>query len=152
MLRRSKFLIIKLLRIRDKAHSVAIGFTGGLLINFVPSFGLGPIISVGVAKLFRGNLVAGFIGGISLIWAFPILFYLNLMTGNLFIPLKEHADVEYQSTIVQMGVYLGKSFLFGMLLNMIIFGILTYLLIYFLISKYRKRLLHYISKSWLPQK
>ncbi|WP_025028778.1 DUF2062 domain-containing protein [Caldalkalibacillus mannanilyticus] len=150
--RKCKYLIIKLLRIKDKAHSVAIGFTAGMLINFVPSFGFGPVISVGVARIFRGNTVAGFLGGISLLWAFPILFYLNLVVGNACIPFTDPNVIVDETPVLEVGLQVGKAFFIGMLVNMLLFGVATYFAIYFLITKYRKRLLSYVYKVWIPQK
>ncbi|WP_220154046.1 DUF2062 domain-containing protein [Rossellomorea aquimaris] len=70
-LRKFKCLTLKLLRLKGNAHSIALGFTVGLIINFVPSFGIGPVISTACAKIFKGNPFAGLVGGVSLIWAFP---------------------------------------------------------------------------------
>jgi uncharacterized protein len=86
--RRTKLLILKLLRIRDNAHSVALGFTIGFLVHFMPSFGIGPIISTTAARLFKGNAIAGLISGVLFIWMFPFFFYLNIVVGNLCIPMK----------------------------------------------------------------
>jgi uncharacterized protein (DUF2062 family) len=149
-----KFLLIKLLRIKDKAHSVAIGFTMGLLINFVPSFGFGPVISVAIARIARGNTVAGFLGGISLIWAFPFLFYLNVLVGNLILPfdVAEIVSVNEENPAIEVGLHLGKAFFIGMFINIIIFGIVSYFSMLFIVTKYRKRILSYIYRVWLPQR
>lgn len=153
--RHTKYTIIKLLRIKDKAHSTAIGFTLGLLINFVPSFGFGPVFSVACAKLFRGNSVAGFLGGISLIWAFPLLFYLNFLIGNALLPVELSEIVEDMgdpSDAIEATLHLGKAFFIGMFTNMFFAALIVYFLIYTMITKYRKPLLRYIYKTWLPQK
>jgi uncharacterized protein (DUF2062 family) len=153
--RRFKYLIIKLLRIHDKAHSIAIGFSLGLLINFVPSFGFGPVLSVAFAKLFRGNTVAGFLGGISLIWAFPVLFYLNLLAGDIFLSLEATeilGGISDSEDALEAGLHIGKAFFVGMFINMFIVGTIIYFSVYALITKYRKKLLMYIYRVWLPQK
>jgi uncharacterized protein (DUF2062 family) len=153
--RRFKYLIIKLLRIHDKAHSIALGFSLGLLINFVPSFGFGPVVSVAFAKLFRGNPVAGFLGGISLIWAFPILFYLNLLAGEIFLSLEATeilGGISDSEDALEAGIHLGKAFFVGMVINMLIMATVIYFTVYALITRYRKTLLMYIYRVWLPQK
>lgn len=61
--RRFKYLLIKLLRLKDHSHKVALGFSLGSVVNFVPTFGFGIILSVGLAKLCKGNSIAGLIGG-----------------------------------------------------------------------------------------
>ncbi|MEH7590416.1 MULTISPECIES: DUF2062 domain-containing protein [Priestia] len=43
--RRFKYLLIKLLRLKDHSHKVALGFSLGSVVNFVPTFGFGLIIS-----------------------------------------------------------------------------------------------------------
>jgi uncharacterized protein len=151
LLRKSKYLLIKLLRLQDKAHSVALGFTLGLLINFVPSFGLGPVISVAFAKLLRGNAIAGLVGGLSIIWAFPILFYLNTLVGHLFFPIEIHDltdHFEETDETVEFGLQVGKAFIAGMIANMIITGIIVYFISYTIIKNFRVKLLQYIYKNW----
>ena len=64
--RRFKYLLIKLLRLKDHSHKVALGFSLGSVVNFVPTFGFGLILSVGLAKLCKGNSIAGLIGGMFL--------------------------------------------------------------------------------------
>jgi uncharacterized protein (DUF2062 family) len=153
--RRFKYLIIKLLRIHDKAHSIALGFSLGLLINFVPSFGFGPVVSVAFAKIFRGNTVAGFLGGVSLIWAFPILFYANFLLGDALLSLETTdmiGDISDTEDVLEAGLHLGKAFFIGMFINMLIVGTIIYFSVYALITKYRKKLLMYIYRVWLPQK
>jgi uncharacterized protein (DUF2062 family) len=154
-LRKIKFLLIKLLRIKSNAHNIAMGFTLGLLINFVPSFGIGPILSAGLAKLFRGNPVAGFIGGISIIWMFPLLFYLNIVVGEIVFPIEAvniEEGLEDTEEVLEVGFQIGKAFIIGMIMNMIFFGIIIYLMIFTVIKKYRREVLMFINKKWTIQK
>jgi uncharacterized protein len=141
-LRECKCLTLKLLRLKDNSHSIALGFTVGLLINFVPSFGIGPFISTAIAKVFKGNSFAGLVGGVSLIWAFPFFFYLNLVVGYLFYPI----DVIDPS--IDVGLQLGKAFFIGMFINLPIFGILTYFIMNYIVRKYRETMLTYVQKKW----
>ncbi|MHA7138787.1 DUF2062 domain-containing protein [Rossellomorea arthrocnemi] len=141
-LRECKCLTLKLLRLKDNSHSIALGFTVGLLINFVPSFGIGPFISTACAKMIKGNSFAGLVGGISLIWAFPFFFYLNLVVGYLFYPI----DVIDPS--IDVGLQLGKAFFIGMFINLPIFGILTYFIMNSIVRKYRETMLTYVQKKW----
>ncbi|WRP08640.1 DUF2062 domain-containing protein [Rossellomorea aquimaris] len=148
-LRECKCLTLKLLRIKDNSHSIALGFTVGLLINFVPSFGIGPFISTACAKMFKGNSFAGLLGGVSLIWAFPFFFYLNLVVGYLFYPIDViDPSVDYASEAVDVGMQLGKAFFIGMFINIPLFGILTYLIMNSIIRKYRETMLTYVQKKW----
>ncbi|WP_061810255.1 DUF2062 domain-containing protein [Rossellomorea vietnamensis] len=141
-LRELKCLTLKLLRLKDNAHSIALGFTVGLLINFVPSFGIGPIISTAGAKIFKGNPFAGLVGGVSLIWAFPFFFYLNLVVGHLFFPLDSSGDA------VGVGLQIGKAFFTGMMINIPLCGILTYAIMNSAVKKYRGTLLTFVQRKW----
>ncbi|UXH45219.1 DUF2062 domain-containing protein [Rossellomorea vietnamensis] len=141
-LRELKCLTLKLLRLKDNAHSIALGFTVGLLINFVPSFGIGPVISTASAKIFKGNPFAGLVGGVSLIWAFPFFFYLNLVVGHLFFPLDSSGDA------VGVGLQIGKAFFTGMMINIPLFGILIYAIMNSAVKKYRGTLLTFVQRKW----
>ncbi|MCA1058960.1 DUF2062 domain-containing protein [Rossellomorea aquimaris] len=141
-LRQFKCLTLKLLRLKDNAHSIALGFTVGLLINFVPSFGIGPIISTACAKIFKGNSFAGLVGGVSLIWAFPFFFYLNIAVGHLFFPLDSTNDA------VGVGLQIGKAFFTGMLINIPIFGVLIYIIMNSAVRKYRGTMLTFVQRKW----
>ncbi|MGM0851317.1 MAG: DUF2062 domain-containing protein [Bacillota bacterium] len=148
-LRECKCLTLKLLRLKDNSHSIALGFTVGLLINFVPSFGIGPIISTACAKVFKGNSFAGLVGGVTLIWAFPFFFYLNLVVGYLFYPIDViDPSIDYAREAVNVGVRLGKAFFIGMFINIPLFGILTYFIINSIVRNYRETMLTYVQKKW----
>ncbi|MBD8067419.1 DUF2062 domain-containing protein [Bacillus sp. PS06] len=149
--RRTKLLVLNLLRIKDKAHSIALGFSIGFIINFVPSFGLGPIISTTAARIFRGNAIAGLIGGVLFIWIFPFLFYLNLVIGHLFVPIEmieNEGVLDDTGEVLATGLTIGKAFIVGMFINIVWASILTYYTIYFIINKHRVSLLRFIHKKW----
>jgi uncharacterized protein len=151
-LRKMKFFLLRLLRIKSNAHSIAIGFTIGIIITFVPSFGIGPILSAGFAKLVRGNPVAGFIGGLSVMWMFPLLFYLNIVVGEIIYPIEivnMNKGLDETEEVLEVGFQIGKTFLVGMLINSLLFGIFTYLFTYTIIKKYRREVLLFIYKKWL---
>jgi uncharacterized protein (DUF2062 family) len=154
-LRKIKYLLLRLFRIKSNAHSIALGFTVGLLMNFVPSFGLGPFLSAASAKLIRANPVAGFIGGLSLLWLFPLLFYLNVVIGEMLIPIDVddlEDSLEETEEVIEVGFQVGKAFLIGMIINVIMFGIVIYMLSYMVIKKYRNEVLQYIREKWFLAK
>lgn len=155
--RKIKLMLLKLFRLRDNAHSVAIGFTVGILLNFIPTFGIGPLASAALPKLFRGNSVAGLIGGVLLVWAFPLLFYLNIVTGDILFPIKieeiaiEHG-IEETEEVIEAGITIGKAFIVGMIVNMLIAGLLSYITVYFIFKRSRRKVLLLIYKKWNIQK
>lgn len=147
-LRRLKFLLIKLFRIKENAHNVSLGFTLGFLIHFIPSFGMGPILSTVGAKLFKGNPIAGFISGVALIWLFPFLFYLNVVVGETLFPYGVFPSAAgMHSHGLDAGIHLGAVFFIGMIINIILFGMVVYYLIYTIMRKYRLSFLT-IVKKW----
>lgn len=143
-LRSFKCLLIKLFRIKENAHKISLGFTLGFLVNFIPSFGIGPLLSTAGAKILKGNPLAGFIGGVLLIWLFPLLFYLNLIVGQTLLPFS--ADAIHPGGSFGASVQAGTAFLLGMLVNILLFGVLSYLFMYKIVIKYRVDLLSAIKK------
>ena len=148
-LRIIKFLLIKLFRIKGNAHDISLGFTLGFLVNFIPSFGIGPIISAAGAKLFKGNPLAGFIGGVSLIWLFPFLFYLNVIVGETLFPYgvfpSAHGMPHFGEGI-GASLHVGAAFLLGMVVNILLFGMIVYFVMYNMVQKYRIDFLCVIKK------
>ncbi|MBM7648915.1 uncharacterized protein (DUF2062 family) [Bacillus ectoiniformans] len=151
--RKTRYFLLKLFRIRDSAHSIALGFALGASVNFVPSFGIGLAASVVLAKIARGNAVAGFIGGASFMMTFPFLFYLNMRTGEFIFPQDIGEAIEHHiDRNIEMGLTLGKTFFTGMLLNMLIFITTIYFIIYFISTRYRKRILRFLYLKWVKRK
>jgi uncharacterized protein len=58
--RKFKYNLVRILRVNDSPHQVALGFTLGFIPNWYPTFGLGVILSVGLAKSVKSNTVAAF--------------------------------------------------------------------------------------------
>lgn len=142
---------MRLLRVKDSPHQVALGFTLGFIPNWYPTFGLGVILSVGLAKIVRVNPVAAFLGGVigSPLW--PALFFLNYKVGGLLLDRRsrvdEIEDVDYvealEQTIDGVNSFFSKSYTFlaGALINTIFFSICIYFIVYFLFKAYRTGLL-----------
>jgi uncharacterized protein len=76
---------IRFFRLRGTREKAARGFAIGLACNFYPTFGLGGILGGFLARLAGGSLVAGFVGGSTLVFIWPIVFYVNIRTGALFL-------------------------------------------------------------------
>lgn len=99
--RRVLFNVIRFFRIRGASEKVARGFSLGMVVNFFPTFGFGVLISGFFARLFGGNTVAGFIGGSTLTFFWPLLFYLNMRAGswarNKRTPVEDPAAVTEQT-------------------------------------------------------
>ncbi|MFT3973676.1 MAG: DUF2062 domain-containing protein [Amaricoccus sp.] len=49
-------------RLPDTPHRIAIGFAAGVFASFTPLFGLHVVLAAGLARLVRGNMLAGLLG------------------------------------------------------------------------------------------
>jgi uncharacterized protein len=138
------YQVILLCRIRGATERVARGFALGLIVNFFPTFGFGVFISGFFARMFGGNMVAGIVGGGVLTCVWPILFYLNIHMGGVFlrpaVPLDQLEDVTERtiSTLVW-----GSTFALGALLNALVVGLTVYFLLLLLYDRTRPILLRW---------
>ena len=136
--RGTKSLVLRIFRVKDASERVARGFALGMVINFIPSFGFGVLISGFVARLFGGNVIAGLAGGASLTFFWPFLFYLNMRMGGLLVrpevEVHEVAEINEKSVDALMW---GKAFLVGMSINIVLAGLLAYIAVFFLHSRLR---------------
>ena len=82
--------VIRLFRLRAASEKVARGFALGLVVNFFPTFGLGVLISGFMARALGGNAVAGLVGGATLTFFWPLLFYLKIRVGGILFPAADH--------------------------------------------------------------
>jgi uncharacterized protein len=152
--RKFKYNLVRILRVNDSPHQVALGFTLGFIPNWYPTFGLGVILSVGLAKLVKSNTVAAFVGGVLGAPLWPVLFLLNYKVGRLLFDkstkVDELEDVDYadalEHTLVGVNSFFSKGFTFleGALINTILFSIFIYFIVKFLFKMYRKGLLRRI--------
>ncbi|MEX2578001.1 MAG: DUF2062 domain-containing protein [Verrucomicrobiales bacterium] len=122
--------LIRLFRIRGKSEQVARGFAVGMVVNFFPTFGFGIVISPAVARLCGGNVVAGFAGGALLAFFWPVLFFLNMRTGSLFVkPPVIIDELEDVTEKTMSTLQWGSTFMTGAVLNALVVGVAVYLLL-----------------------
>lgn len=139
---------IRFFRLRGSREKGARGFAVGLACNFYPTFGLGAFLSGFLAKLIGGNVVAGFIGGSTLAFFWPLLFYINMRVGSLFIRppiiVDDLGDVTMQT--VNRLVW-GKTFLVGSLINSVVAATIAYFAFLLLFQRVRP-----YAIRWLREK
>ena len=142
------FQAIRFFRLSGSREKGARGFAVGLACNFYPTFGLGALLSGFLAKLVGGNVVAGFIGGSMLAFFWPLLFYVNMRVGSLFlrppIVVDDLGDITLQT--VNRLVW-GQTFLIGSLINSLIAATAAYFAFLLLYQRIRPHALR-----WLRQK
>jgi uncharacterized protein (DUF2062 family) len=138
------YQVIRLFRIRAASEKVARGFALGLVVNFFPTFGFGVLISGFIARALGGNTVAGLVGGATLTFFWPLLFYLNIRVGSLFyqspIPVDEVQDVTEKT--VQALVW-GRTFMFGAFVNLVVVGLAVYGVLRLIYARIRPGMLRY---------
>lgn len=121
------FNSIRLFRIRGQSERVARGFAVGLIVNIFPTFGFGVVISPALARILGGNVVAGFVGGASLAFMWPLLFYLNMRAGSLFVrPPVAIEELEDVTEKTMDALVWGQTFTVGAVVNSLLVGLMVY--------------------------
>lgn len=138
MIRYFRYNAIRFFRIRAASERIARGFALGMIINFLPTFGFGVLISGFFARMFGGHTIAGLIGGASLTFAWPILFIFNIRAGSWILQV-ESPELRSDDTIEQLPDQLlwGRAFILGMTANMLGVGLAVYLVIRLLYRRVR---------------
>ncbi|RXT04182.1 DUF2062 domain-containing protein [Ammoniphilus sp. CFH 90114] len=135
------YYLIRLFRLQKGAQKISLGLVFGFAPNWFPTFGLGPMLSVVLARFVRGNIPAALISASFGSFLWPFLFVLNYKVGCLFMNSNPaQADEISQGffiAIQDVSLY----FFVGALLNTILSGLIGYFLFYFLFSKYRHTIL-----------
>jgi uncharacterized protein len=141
------FQVIRLFRIRAASEKVARGFSLGLVVNFLPTFGFGVLVSGFIARMLGGNAIAGLVGGALLTFFWPVLFYLNIRVGSWFyqppIHVGEVGDVTQKT--VEALVW-GKTFMMGAIFNILLVGVSVYCLLRLIYARIRPRMLSYFRR------
>lgn len=139
------YYFIKILRLKEDIHSVALGFSVGLAINFIPTFGFGLIVTMIAVKLLRGNVLAGIIGSLLFACISPIFFYLNIVVGKIVLGLKSEKAIEgfeLKKEVIEQST----TFLSGMFINAMVFGTIVYFIMFVFLKFFRKRTVSRIRK------
>ena len=77
---RTKFRAV--LAVKGTPHSIALGAAVGLFWNFIPSIGLGPFLSLGLAKVMKGSGVASLTMNLATGFFIPMFYSMNMITGR----------------------------------------------------------------------
>ncbi len=149
--RRIKYYLLKLFRLQDSSKAVAGGIAWGVFVHFYPTCGFGALLAVGLAGLFRANLIAATLGWAISMPLFPLFFYLNYLMGDLLLgqsPAMVHQSL-HVATVVELRelLYVGQAFLIGSAMNGLIVVTLTWWVLYLLLKRYRTTALKFIRKK-----
>lgn len=139
---------IRFFRLQGSREKAARGFAIGVACNFYPTFGLGGFIAIFLAKLFRSNVMAAFVGGSILAFIWPLLFYLNIQVGSWFIqpaiPVDDLKDVTLRT--IDALVW-GQTFAIGAIINSVISSVASYALFLAAYHRYRPAALRELRKT-----
>ena len=142
-----RYQSIRFFRLRGSDERSARGFAIGLACNFYPTFGLGGFIALFLARLFGGNMAAGFIGGSLLAVFWPVLFYLNIKVGSWFfrpeLPVDQLDDVTPHTV---NALVWGQTFAIGSVINSLIVGVVAYFLFLALYARLRVPALRWLRE------
>jgi uncharacterized protein (DUF2062 family) len=162
MIRKIKYNCLKLLRIKQSDHQIVIGLLTGFFHCWFPTFGLGLFISIGLAKLLRGNIVGAIIAGTIGTFVWPFLFYLNYLVGSIVMKLFSFSslnlnkvidtpikDLDYSQSAHHFNRLGNMSFSFieGSIINSILFSIVAYFPLRFILKRYRSPLLRMLRRT-----
>ena len=149
--RKIKYYLLRLFRLKANPSKVAAGFMIGLIPHWFPIFGLGPILSIGLAKLVRVNTFSAIVGAILGAPFWPLFFLLNYKIGSFMLnrntSVVEGEDLDYiraihhateEITSVYSSSYL---FLAGAAINILLSSIFIYFVTYILFKLYRVKIL-----------
>lgn len=150
--RKLKYYLLKLVHLKDSPRAVAGGIAWGAFVNFYPTFGIGPFLAAGIARLCQGNIAAATLGWAIFMPLFPLFFYLNLVVGNLFtnVPAENVGIVMqgFSHLLMQDFFVQGKAFLIGSLINGCVCVIIIWFAGYFFLKKYRKKTQELIRRNF----
>ena len=80
-----KYVSLRIKRLPGTPHSIALGFTFGVIAAMTPLFGLHFIIGIFLAWIFGASVIASLIGNfVGNPWTFPFICILNLKIGSYF--------------------------------------------------------------------
>lgn len=151
LLRKFKYLMIRLFRLKNSSHSISLGIILGFLPCWYPTFGIGPILSVLISRIFKANAVAALVAAAIGSFLWPLLFYFNYWSGALFFggtkpdppefDYEDSVDIYFYEKLKQKFLDFGIPFIWGSVFNSIVFSISGYFLFRYLFSKYRLKIL-----------
>ncbi|WP_028307860.1 DUF2062 domain-containing protein [Desulfitibacter alkalitolerans] len=159
---RTKFR--EILKLKGSPHAIALGVAVGFFWNFIPSIGIGPFLSMGLARLIRGSAVAALTANLATGFFIPVFYSMNMITGRFLqgdkvktVEIEESLQESLQESIVKIEeiveqpasyFYLDKiqdftaDFLIGALVNAFIGATLIYFVIWVILNRRYKTRKH----------
>lgn len=123
LIRQSKLLLLRLLRLRAQPDEIAKGFALGIFIGMTPTLGFQMIIAVFIAMLLQQNKIAAAVGvWISNPLTAPFIYAVEYETGRFVLDMERIHFCE-QTTAESLAQF-GYDLMIPMFLGSLIYGLL----------------------------
>lgn len=153
-----RYIYLKILRINDAPHRIALGFALGVFCGIVP--GIGPVFALALAFVFRANKATAVLGAVSVnTWVTFIILAPAIKAGALIFgvrwqDLKESyyqlkSDFEWRDLFREGGREVLLPILTGFLLCAVITALCAYVISYVAVKNYRRLKAHRAELSRL---
>ena len=125
----------KLIHLRDSTHQIALGFSIGVAVGILPTFGFGALILALLAIVIRFNIFSALVG--------------TLINNPLLVPFWLVSSYKVGEIITKIGVDIEEKNLFQNVLDFsisyivgnvtlsVICGIISYIVMYIIVEIYR---------------
>lgn len=160
--RKIRFNMIRMLRQKQGAHQISLGLMLGFFPCWFPTFGIGPLLSISLAKFVKGNLPAAIIAASIGSFLWPILFFLNYSVGKMISTLLNRSkffntdevhrynlnnELTTSTSYFSKWNQIGFDFLLGFTVNSILFSFFGYLILNSFIKRYRFQILNFLKSK-----
>jgi len=159
--------IRKILKHEGTPYSIALGAAIGVFWNFIPSLGIGPLLSIAVAKIVKARAAVAIAINLATGFFIPFFYTLNVITGNFITGFRlEPQEIEskleksLQTSVSNIGSVVDQpltyflldkiqsfsvDFMVGAVINAFLAGLVIYVVLWYILKnrkKYKKQRTH----------
>ncbi|MGE5416774.1 MAG: DUF2062 domain-containing protein [Acidobacteriota bacterium] len=143
--------LLQLFQDNHAPSRLAIGFALGSCTNFYPTFGLGLPITIALAFLTRTSIIGAVVGENLVKILYPVTIYLSILVGGLIYPDTRLPDNFHAILRIcrhwDLFTPYAKLFFTGAIINTVVFGTLLSIIIYYLLTRHRERIITWLSNQ-----
>lgn len=131
-----KLLYLKIIRINDSPERIAKSFALGVFIGIFPTFGIGGVLALVLAKIFKLNYAASILGTFIMnYFTSPFFWSLSYFLGNLILEGK----INFRFLEEKEVKYFALNYIVGNIVIAVIFSIISYFIIKEVIISYKTK-------------
>lgn len=142
--RKLRFVYLKIIRLSDPPEIIARGAAIGVLMGILPTFGLGVLLSLGVAFVFRANKAAAVLGSLIMNpFTSPFFWGISAAVGS-FIMREDRAELLRRlhgadgESILKNAGWLTAVYMTGNIIVSAVFTVISYYLVKIWVSEHRR--------------